>query len=559
MAFLAHDIWFSTLALAAAGITAVFWLFCGGVRLRRTPLDGWLALFLLTAVSGWWAATNSAWAAAKLGILLAAALGYYLAAGLSRPRLWLAMGVLSGATAVVAAYFLLVHDWQNWPTDVALLTRAGLRWMGIRPFADLPAVHPNKVGGVLAAFLPLMVVTAGYAVRQRRWPGAAVVGMAAALSLLALLMSSSRGAWLALLGGVAVSGVVGVLAGRGVKRPLLLLGVGTAVLLLGASLLTSAGQLAGGDLSRTLLARQTLHLIADYPFTGGGLVSFGPLYSQYVRVIPFFFFSYAHNLYLDVWLEQGPLALLSFLGLMGGALALLLRPATAHEEDGLPLLRLGALAGMLTLLLHGWVDDALYGAWGAPQLLLFAGLAVALSPQAEGAGGTTSWRRWLFVGASVVGVGTAVIFHRPLLSAWYANWGAVQMARVELAGWPTGHWDDGALARQVDTTPFLRALTWNEANGVALYRLGLVALGRREFETAVNYLQAAHLLRPDHRGVMKSLGYGYVWMGEYDQASSLLQQIPEARSELETYGWWWGQQGQRELALHAETMASRLR
>lgn len=557
MAFLAHDFWFSALTLGVLGVTAVSWLVGGQVKVRRTPLDSWLVLFLLTAVLAWWVAPKSTWAAAKFGVLLAAVLAYYLAAGLTCQRVWLAVGMLSGATAVIALYFLLSHDWQSWPADAAILTRLGLRWMAIRPFPDLPALHPNKVGGLLAVFLPLMGAALWHAARHKRWAPAMVMGLVTAVSLLALLLSSSRGAWLALLGGVVLAGAVAWWQRRGGERPWLLPGLGIVILLLGTLLLFASGNLAGGGLSRVALARQTLHLIADYPFTGGGLVSFGPLYSQYVRVIPFFFFSYAHNLYLDIWLEQGPLALLAFLGLMAGALALLRHIPAASAKDELIWLRLRVLAGLLALLLHGWVDDALYGTWGTPYLLLFAGLAVAMTPPEERIFRVRGWRTWLVVGG--VGVVTAVVFHRPLLSAWYANWGAVHMAQVELDGWPMNQWDDGTLAGQVETNAFIQALRWDEANGTALYRLGLVALGRGEFETAVADLEAAHWANPQHRGIIKALGYSYVWTENHNNALPLLQQIPEAGQEMDAYAWWWEQQNQPALAQYAAMMAGLLR
>lgn len=558
MAFLAHDTWFSVITLAVMGVTAVFWLIFGKVKLRRTPLDGWLALFVLTAVLAWWVAPKNTWAAAKFGVLLVAVLVYYLAAGLTRQRLWLAVGMLSGGTAVVALYFLLSHDWQSWPADAAILTRLGLRWMAIRLFTELPPLHPNKVAGLLAVFLPLMVTALWHAARQRQWVGAGGVGLATAVSLIALLLSSSRGAWLALLGGVSLAGMVGILLERGVKRPWLLPGLGMAILLLGSILLFISGNLAGGGLGRPQLVQQTLHLIADYPFTGGGLVSFGPLYSQYVRIIPFFFFSYAHNLYLGIWLEQGPLTLLAFLGLMVGALRWLLRRAQ-QQEDELTWLRLGMLAGLLTLLLHGWVDDALYGTWGAPQLLLLAGLAVAQAQQSDESVRFAGWRRWLVVGAVGMGVGTAVIFHRPLLAAWYANWGAVHMARVELANWPTNRWDDDRLAKQVNPSFFAQSLRWNPKNSTAHFHLGRIALAQRDFPLAIAHLRSALSGQPDHRGIIKTLGYSYAWMGDYENAQPLLEQIPEAKEELGVYSWWWSQNGRADLARHAEFMASQIK
>ncbi len=552
MAFLRHDYWFSALALGVLGGTAVFGLFGGQPKIRRTPLDGWLVLFVLTAVVGWWIAPQRAWAAAKLGVLLASVLVYYLTAGLTRQRLWLVVGLLSGSTAALALYFLLAHNWQQWPADVAFLNQLGVRWMIGRPFTNLPPIHPNKTGGLLAVFLPLAGVTTWRFVQQRLWGRVTGMGLVTFISLLALLLSSSRGAWLALFLALILAWLVLRLRHRGWRWQFIWVGLLTAVVLLGMGLLASAGQLAASNLSRPLLAHQTIQLIRDYPFTGGGLVSFGPLYSQYICVIPFFFFSYAHNLYLDIWLEQGSLALLAFIGLLGGALALLLRSVVVDESNEQHLLRFGVLAGLLTLLLHGWVDDALYGTWGTPHLLLLVGLTVVLASPVRNISGAAGGPWWLPI--AVMGV-AAVFLYRPLLSAWYANWGAVRMAQVELAEWPLNRWDDGALAQQVDETYFRRALVWDETNGTALYRLGLVAMGRREFETAVDHLSAAHASWPAHRGIRKMLGYGYVWLGEIETAVFLLHNIPEASTELFAYAPWWVQQDRLDLARRATDAA----
>lgn len=557
MAFLQHDTTFSLLALAAAGVTAVFWLLRLAFTPRRTPLDGWLVLFLFTAVFAWLIAPNGHWATAKLAVLLVGTFWFYLAAALSQQRVVHAVAWLSVSMAVFALYFLLTQDWQSWPADGALLQALTARWMAIRPANSLPAMHANKTGGLLATFLPLAGVLSWQWMWQRRWLQGGGMGIVVACMSWGLLFSSSRGAWLALFCGAFLAALAIWLLAQGVKRPYVWVGTLITLVVLGPALLFTAGQLGGG-LSRLILAQQTLSLIGEYPLSGGGLVAFGPLYSQYLRVIPVFFFSYAHNLYLDIWLEQGPLALLAFLGLMLTTLHLLLRADRAHGA-----LRFGLLAGLLTLLLHGWVDDAFYGTWGAPHLLLLAGLAVALAPATltttcpPARNGRVPY--WLVAGGMVlVTVATAVFFYRPLLSAAYANWGALQMGRVELADWPTNRWDDGTLARQVDTTPFTRALAYNAHNSSALYRLGLVALGKQEFETAVACLAAAHTHNPTHRGIRKALAYSYIWLGQIETAVPLLQGIAEAPGEMTNYVSWWRAQGRNDLAQHAERAAQAL-
>ena len=82
---------------------------------------------------------------------------------------------------------------------------------------------------------------------------------------------------------------------------------------------------------------------------------------------------------------------------------------------------------------------------------------------------------------------------------------------------------------------------------------------RGDFQSAAGYLETALEQAPEHRGIIKSLGYCYTWLGDVDKARPLLEEIPEARSELEVYVWWWDTQGRLDLSAHASEMASELK
>jgi hypothetical protein len=70
----------------------------------------------------------------------------------------------------------------------------------------------------------------------------------------------------------------------------------------------------------------------------------------------------------------------------------------------------------------------------------------------------------------------------------------------------------------------------------------------QNFELASKYLDTAYVVAPGHRGVVKSLGYCYVWLGDFEKAALLLSNIPEAQEELDVYVWWWGTQGRDDLS-----------
>jgi hypothetical protein len=74
---------------------------------------------------------------------------------------------------------------------------------------------------------------------------------------------------------------------------------------------------------------------------------------------------------------------------------------------------------------------------------------------------------------------------------------------------------------------------------------------RGDFGSACEHLERAHATAPTHRGIMKSLGYCYVWLGDTTKAESFLNQIPEAKDELEVYAWWWDTHGRHDLSVRA--------
>ena len=82
---------------------------------------------------------------------------------------------------------------------------------------------------------------------------------------------------------------------------------------------------------------------------------------------------------------------------------------------------------------------------------------------------------------------------------------------------------------------------------------------RRDFQPAAIYLEAAHQQAPTHRGVIKALGYCYVWLGDTEMAQVFLSKIPEANDELGVYIWWWGVQGRDDLSAKATLMISSLK
>jgi cytochrome c-type biogenesis protein CcmH/NrfG len=202
------------------------------------------------------------------------------------------------------------------------------------------------------------------------------------------------------------------------------------------------------------------------------------------------------------------------------------------------------------------------------MLLGVLGLAVALghlaSDEDEEVGGgdsRVSYRLWggLGIAAIVLIVGGAIVFWRPLLGAWYANLGAVQQTRAELASDLDDSTREATTIAAVNN--FARALHVRPVQPAANRRLGLMALDRQNFETAVLYLEQAYRQEPDNQATLKALGLAYVWTGQLDRAEPLLQQrddLDEVIEELGNWSSWWAGQGRPELAAYAGEMAQRL-
>jgi lipopolysaccharide biosynthesis regulator YciM len=140
-----------------------------------------------------------------------------------------------------------------------------------------------------------------------------------------------------------------------------------------------------------------------------------------------------------------------------------------------------------------------------------------------------------------------------LQAVWFADLGAVQLAKLELKGFPANGWVDPDIVDQLDQADasLHTALELDPDNRTASHRLGLISAFRQDFSSAVMYLDAAYKEAPHHRGIKKSLGYSYAWLGEMDNAVFLLKEIPEAANELDAYFVWWDELGRRDLSNEA--------
>lgn len=596
---------FAWLNLACALVAAVLWYTSGGrlgawpllvgllpwgIRLaagrspfKQTRFDPLLWLFLISAAVSASISYNHPDAWGKFWLIAGAIILYYAFAGQRAPNIWPIITGLAIAGGAVAIYFLATHDWSAIPAKIEAINRVGLQWMQLRPAAlgGLHGLHPNVAGGLMATLFPYALASAMRGFRKGRGGMLTAAGLAGILMSVGLVFTTSRGAWLALAGGIVAWAMwVGAdqlaetlyLSRRKVFGLAILLFLGlclAVVLMTSGSLSGMLENLPGPDSagSRLEISHDTLGLVGDFWMTGGGLDSFDGLYSQYIRVIPYHSLIHSHNLFLNVAVEQGFIGLAVLIAMLLLAFWWLIDPHRSgyrRSIHGFSLVNGATLAALVAICLHGLVDDPLYGSRGVLLLWLPLGLSACLFPLRK------NWIETLHAidpsARIAIGVGFAlvaallIIFKGPIMSSWQSDLGALEMARIELRGYPTGQWSDGREVVELGSARarFERALQYNADNRTALHRLGLMAMLERDYESAKEYLYPAYLLDHGHQGIRKALMYSYVWSGDIPRALPLLKEFPEATAELGVYEWWWEQQGFPHLGQLAEDARSQL-
>lgn len=562
-------IWFTLIAL----FPWVFRLLGGRSPFQRTPLDLLLAIFLITAWVGYWAAydKDSAWV--KFWLIVSAVLLYYALSGQPRRNLGLLSFLCLCLALSIAVYFLLTYDFIG--------TRIGAAswWMTHRPRVDWPALdHGNSSGLLLMSSIFAMYWFWGL---RKKTVGAVSVVLGLLLVFIiglisvTFLLTVSHGVWLAVLGAIGFFLLWKVSSSptptaRRIGFPILvmvLLAVLVAFVYMSpARLPAGVTSNAYGINSRAETLVRGAYFLRDYPVTGAGLTSFPGLYSQYMLVIPHFFFGNSYNLFLDISIEQGLVGGVAFLLICLAAIWLVSRRIVTARSSDSRLVNWLSLLALVVMMVYGLFYDNLYYGSGTALLLFPLGISmigVRRQHHHSGDGGTRLSREMNMAMVSLpvlalvlmVGVNT-----NNVTAQWYANLGAVQMSQAELKNFPTGQWATPDILPELAAaeSTLRTAMQYDPMNQPANYRLGLISMLRRDYETAVGHLEIAHQAAPNHRGIIKNLGYAYVWLGELDKAQALLHDVPEAQNEMSVYTWWWGTQGRSDLAENASRMASRL-
>jgi len=557
------------------GMMAFLWLvrwLSQGYLTRRTPLDVPILLFFLSALAGLWPSYDLALSLPLFLMIAGGVALYYLLVNnctTEHSRRILSAGPLLLGLGV-SVYFIIQH---GHPVTGRIFHKA---WAF--------RLHPNSVATFLEGMIPLALAMA---IGEKRPWLQVFYSFCAATFASALLMTASRGAWLAL----ALCGIIWL------STRFHRMGMVFAAVMLISVVAPGAYLVFNNDatlhsipiVGTTLLPlfarsdrlevyRNSLYLIRDFPFTGIGLGDvFAMVYSRYALLIQVPFLSYSHNLFLEIWLNQGLLGILSFLSLIA-AFYLFVRRVLSHlsriEGKAPSAVFQGCWLGVTATLLHGLFDARQYAdSWTLPVLFVLLGLAVGTGLCIVQTGRNTPSRHTI-VGSEYLprrlrAEHLAVYFilaltclslcfalYKPLLAVVHANLGSVYQAKGELA--PNLTDGERQLYLRLARAHYDKAIGCAPGNHTAQQRLGRLAVDAGRYPEGVAHLELAYQAAPSSFATRKALGLAYVWVGRLDEAEPLLRGIKDIVQELNVWGWWRSGQGEMELAANAYRMSLRL-
>ena len=234
--------------------------------------------------------------------------------------------------------------------------------------------NPNLLGEYLLFTISIGGLGTMQVLKAKDWNGSAKMVLSVAVMLLCLVLTYSRGMWLSLAVAVFVAGIC-------VERRLLY-----ALLVVPLVLFFYHGEVSsrlwslfsGQDTSvmlRWALWDSTMYMIEDFPVFGIGWDAFWMTYPDYNYFIqdPTVIIYHAHNLYLQVAAETGPISLCLFLAILLGHS----RNVQNQKQLAIPF-RYGMTLIAVVVLISGLFDHALYSQQVSMVLWQLLGFAMAI-------------------------------------------------------------------------------------------------------------------------------------------------------------------------------------
>lgn len=267
-------------------------------------------------------------------------------------------------------------------------------------------VNPNHFAHYGAILLPFSAFLMALAWHEAAPPGAPVgrrvaglvekkivqfgLGAAGVLACFtSIVIAQSRGALVAVFGGVALAALMTLSGQRGMARRLLLVGSVMAVVALGALVLTqsglasrfSSGQVAAGMGGRQAPIRAAMLIWTRFPLMGSGANTFENVVLM-VEDAGEVFYNHAHNDYAEIAATMGALGLMvGLVPLVAGfaSLGKFLRRRSKQQRWRRRAFQGAALASIAIALTHALVDFNFFIPANPATLAAIAGAAAAAS------------------------------------------------------------------------------------------------------------------------------------------------------------------------------------
>ena len=509
----------------------------------------WLGiiLFLCSATIAAWLSFERTDALTKLGLLW---IGVLFAVWLRRYYLrstqinalqvaWILGGLGSG----IALVALLTHDWELYPVGVENVTNFGRTQKSL---ISAYSFHPNVASGTIAALLPFSLTLLW--LPHRRYSVAFLCG----IQFFALLILGSRGAWVALV----VAFVLTVLTAKVKLRSnrLLLASCITMLLLLAvvysfpnapSLLLAQLPPLNGSG--RQELYQNSLILNSDYAVFGAGLATFPQIYASYTLLTHVEFLPHAHNLYMDIALEQGAIGLLAWLILLFSFISAYLTQIVPRHH-----LQIAAFCSLMIISLHGLIDDPLYSSRAVIFLFVpfaFASYRPLVMRDAQ---------RWLAAAGFVTGLAVLLAWG-DIRVAWLNNRTALRQNQAEMTlyEWPEWVVQD-AVRREVDLSAVIEGyedvLAFRPKNPNANRRLGQIYLSTGKYDLALVHTANAYAATPWHNGTRLLYGESIIAAGVSEQPVNLWQTIHNQQNQVTLRVFWYKHIDESEIAEQIEQL-----
>lgn len=251
-----------------------------------------------------------------------------------------------------------------------------------------PVIIYNTANAVALFLVPMVAFSGAVALhwedRRVRWAAAAL----AALGTLCVVLSFSRGGYLAL-------GAVVVALALSHRKRLVIVGAGVVVAA-GLMLVSSIRHRVLTELdftngSNTLVGRfhlwsVAIQMLRDHPIFGAGLSGFAAVLAPYWNPTNADRFTYPHNIVLNSWTETGILGVIAFAWILFAGFRSSWQgwrssPALWHP------VHLGVLVALVAVIVHGlvdvpyWKNDLSLELWALLSLTLAAAAVSSAAPK----------------------------------------------------------------------------------------------------------------------------------------------------------------------------------